>query len=179
MSVKYCASRKGIQSTRALDVTAVARWAQGSLPVDRPRYACHNSRISEMTSTAVTHAVRAFKALGHPARLRIVAMLRAGELCACQVTAVLHLAPSTVSAHLAELRRAGLVVERKEGRWVHYRLAQTKDAIEIGEWLWERIKRDPRIRGDAAVVRQLRKVPVAELCAADLDLDRLAISRTA
>ena len=122
--------------------------------------------------------VQTYKALGHPARLRIVAMLETGELCACQITAVLSLAPSTVSAHLAELRRAGLIAERKEGRWVHYCLSQSEDVEGITTWLWQRIKRDPQVRSDRAVVKQLRKVPVADLCSADLDLDRLAVMRT-
>ena len=111
--------------------------------------------------------------------MRIVAMLKRGELCACQITAVLDLAPSTVSAHLAELRRAGLITERKDGRWVHYRLAQSEEADQIAQWLWHRVKRDPQVRSDAAVVKQLRKVPVADLCSADLDLDQLAIGRSA
>ncbi len=123
--------------------------------------------------------VQTYKALGHPARLRIVAMLKRGELCACQITAVLDLAPSTVSAHLAELRRAGLIVERKDGRWVHYRLARSEDVEHIAQWLWHRVKRDPQVRSDAAVVKQLRKVPLADLCSADLDRDRLAVARRA
>ncbi len=89
-------------------------------------------------------------------------MLRAGELCACQIVAVLRLAPSTVSAHLAELRRAGLVTERKDGRWVYYSLAPSDAAHEIGDGLWQRARRDPQIRDDATVVKQLRAVPVEE-----------------
>jgi len=84
-----------------------------------------------MAAFFLSDIVHVHKALGHPARLRIVAMLRSGELCACQITAVLQLAPSTVSSHLAELRRAGLLTERKDGRWIHYRLAQSEDAVEI------------------------------------------------
>ena len=68
-------------------------------------------------------AVGVLKAMGHPVRLRILALLRNGELCVCQITALLALANSTVSAHLADLKRAGLVSKRKEGRWVFYRLA--------------------------------------------------------
>lgn len=127
----------------------------------------------------VSELVQTYKALGHSARLRIATMLRTGELCACQITAVLDLAPSTVSAHLAELRRTGLIVERKEGRWVHYRVAESDEAVEMLEWLWQRVKRDGQIRSDAAVVRQLRRVPLADLCAADLDLSELSVSRTA
>ncbi len=131
----------------------------------------------EMTPDKLSTVVQVYKALGHPARARIVAMLRTGELCACQITAVLDLAPSTVSAHLADLRRAGLIMERKEGRWIYYRLEETRDAGEIGEWLWQRIRRDPQICSDASVVKQLRAVPVERLCSVDLDLGQLAISR--
>lgn len=130
-----------------------------------------------MTADNVSRVVQVYKALGHPARIRIVAMLRTGELCACQITAVLDLAPSTVSAHLADLRRAGLIKERKEGRWINYRLAETQDARGIGEWLWLRLRRDPQVCSDASVVKQLRAVPVEQLCSVDLDLGQLAISR--
>ncbi len=59
-----------------------------------------------MTRSPLSNQVDRYKALGHPVRLRILAMLRDGGLCVCQITAVLGLASSTVSAHLAELRRA-------------------------------------------------------------------------
>ena len=127
------------------------------------------SRIYEMTTISHPDLVLLFKALGHPARLRIVAMLRSGELCACQITAVLDLAPSTVSAHLAELRRAGLIGERKDGRWVHYSLSDSADVAEISEWLCQRVRRDPQIRSDTAVVKRLRAVPVEELCRSGID----------
>ena len=73
-------------------------------------------------------AVEISRALGHPARLRAVAMLRTGELCVCQITEVLQLAQSTVSSHLRELRRAGLITERKDGRWVYFALATDHEA---------------------------------------------------
>ncbi len=131
-----------------------------------------------MTASSLPDLVQVYKALGHPARLRIVAMLRTGELCACQITVVLGLAPSTVSAHLAELRRSGLITERKDGRWVYYRLGQSEDATEISEWLCQRVRRDPQICSDAAVVRQLRAMPVEELCRMGLDAFQLAVSLT-
>jgi len=131
-----------------------------------------------MTVPILANIVRLYKALGHPARLRIVAMLRSGELCACQITAVLELAPSTVSAHLAELRRAGLVEERKAGRWVHYRLAETDATLAVLEALWQQLKRDTQIRNDHTVVKRLRTVSVEQLCRVDLDLAQLAISRS-
>ena len=55
-----------------------------------------------MMNENMASAIAASRALGHPARLRTVAMLGSGELCVCQITEVLKLAPSTVSAHLRE-----------------------------------------------------------------------------
>ena len=65
--------------------------------------------------------LNAVKALANPARLRILAALERGECCVCQLTAILGLAPSTVSAHLSELRRAGFLLDRKDGKIVFWR----------------------------------------------------------
>jgi DNA-binding transcriptional ArsR family regulator len=104
-------------------------------------------------------------------------MLRGGGLCACQVTSVLQLAPSTVSAHLADLRRAGLVVERKDGRWVTYSLASEADAAALLERVWALVGEDPQAEADARLVRLLRPIPVEELCRVDLDFTRLGLQR--
>jgi len=125
-----------------------------------------------MSTPTLAPLVDTYKALAHPARLRILAMLRGGELCVCQVTAVLGLAASTVSAHLAELRRAGLVDEQKEGRWVRYRLRE--GAGDLGP-LWPRLDADPQAQADTALLVRLRRVPLETLCRADLDLSRLGI----
>jgi DNA-binding transcriptional ArsR family regulator len=63
-----------------------------------------------------------FKALADESRLRTFNVLQRGELCVCQITELLNLAPSTVSKHMSILRQAGLVESRKEGRWIYYRL---------------------------------------------------------
>lgn len=119
--------------------------------------------------------VDVYKALGHPVRLRILAMLRTGELCACQITAVLKLAPSTVSAHLGELRRAGVVVERKEGRWVIFRHADDAQARALIAAALAGLAGDGRIEADARIVKHLRRVPMEKLCRADLNLARVGI----
>jgi ArsR family transcriptional regulator len=72
----------------------------------------------------VRPASRLFKALGDETRLRIVALLSHGELCVCHLEAALGLAQPAVSRHLATLRAAGVVADRRAGRWVHYRLAR-------------------------------------------------------
>lgn len=64
-------------------------------------------------------------ALSEPKRLLALGMLSQGELCLCDLTEALELSPSTVSNHMAILKRAGLVESRKEGRWAHFRLADT------------------------------------------------------
>jgi ArsR family transcriptional regulator len=130
-----------------------------------------------MTASYLDYATQIHKALGHPARLRMVAMLRGGELCACQITAVLGLAPSTVSQHLAELKQAGLVTERKDGRWVHYAPQDSPEARAILSASGGKLAGDPVMAADAHVLAQLRRISLAELCRVHLDLRRLGITR--
>ena len=63
-----------------------------------------------------------FHALSDPTRLRIVAALREGELCVCNLTGLLDAQQSRLSFHLKTLKDAGLVVDRRDGRWIHYSL---------------------------------------------------------
>ena len=70
-----------------------------------------------------------FKALADGTRLRILALLAGGEICVCEIHAALKLPQPTVSRHLAYLRRSGLVDTRRDGLWVHYRLAQLDDTV--------------------------------------------------
>ena len=64
-----------------------------------------------------------FRALADSTRVRILGLLAAGEICVCHIHESLRLSQPLVSRHLAYLRRAGLVEARKEGLWVHYRIA--------------------------------------------------------
>ncbi len=127
--------------------------------------------------TKLARSVEAHRALGHPARQRLVAMLRDGELCVCQLTVVLELAASTVSAHLNELKRAGLLVETKRGRFVMYRWSSEPAAKALLAELFARIAADDQVAADAKLVRSLRKVGVEELCRVELDLSRVGIRR--
>ena len=70
-----------------------------------------------------------FKALADRTRLRILGLLAAGEICVCDIHVSLGIPQPTASRHLAYLRRTGLVDARKQGLWVHYRLAQLPDAV--------------------------------------------------
>ena len=64
------------------------------------------------------------RSIADTTRVRILKMLEPGELCVCQITAILGLAPATVSKHLSLLKMAGLLSQRKDGRWVFYRLSK-------------------------------------------------------
>lgn len=122
-----------------------------------------------MTIATLPETAQLYKTLGHPARLRVLAMLRSGELCACQITTVLSLAPSTISAHLAELRRAGLITQRKSGRWVHFKLCGERRARRILKLVGQQLEAEPQVRRDETTVRRLRLVPVEELCRPEPD----------
>ena len=67
-------------------------------------------------------AARIFHALSDPTRLEILERLRAGERCVCELQDALDAAQSRLSFHLRILRDAGLVSDRKDGRWVYYTL---------------------------------------------------------
>ena len=69
-----------------------------------------------------SRAVDLFHALSDETRLEIVQRLRSGERCVCDLTDLLSAAQSRLSFHLKVLKDAGLVSDRKEGRWVHYSL---------------------------------------------------------
>lgn len=93
------------------------------------------------------------KALSDENRVRIVKMLERDELCVCEITARLGLAPSTVSKHLSLLRAAGLVADRKQGLWVYYRLEETAlnpHTPRVLALLQQVLNEDPTIVADAA-----------------------------
>jgi ArsR family transcriptional regulator len=63
-----------------------------------------------------------FKSLSDETRLRIIKLLEKGELCVCDITAALDMVQPKVSFHLNTLKAAGLIKDRKAGRWIHYSL---------------------------------------------------------
>lgn len=106
------------------------------------------------------------KALANPARLRILAALERGECCVCQLTAMLDLAPSTVSAHLSELRKAGFLLDRKDGKIVNYRLSE---GPALRGWLrtvFAALKDDEKVAADRAMLDKVKSVDIETFCAA-------------
>ncbi len=80
--------------------------------------------MNKQTTEPLDVSIELFKAFADPVRLRLLNLLVDGEVCVCHLHEALDLPQSTVSRHLAYLRKRGLVVGRKEGLWVHYRLAK-------------------------------------------------------
>lgn len=74
------------------------------------------------TAPAPARAAQLFHALSDETRLGILEMLRHGERCVCDLQADLDAAQSRLSFHLRVLREAGLVEDRREGRWAYYRI---------------------------------------------------------
>ena len=69
-----------------------------------------------------------FKALADHTRLRVIHPLGTDEVCVCSVVEALQSTQPKISRHLAYLKRAGLVKARRDGKWIHYRIAEPADA---------------------------------------------------
>ena len=109
----------------------------------------------------------ALKAAADPTRTRILKLLEAGPLCVCQIQAVLGLAPSTVSKHLATLKVAGLAEDRRDGRWIHYALTEAGRnpyAAGVLALLKGTPDKDPAILADRRRLREVRAIPIDALC---------------
>lgn len=132
-----------------------------------------------MTIGPLAQTTATLKALAHPARLRLLTMLRAGGLCVCQAAAALGSPVSTVSEHLSELKRAGLVAKRRQGRWVTYSLGVAPAARALLRQVFELIAADALISQDAGIVKRVRRVSPTDLCDAGLDLGRFGIKHSA
>ncbi len=104
------------------------------------------------------------KALADETRLTVLTMLQDGEMCVCEIMEALPLSQPAVSHHLKLLRQAGLVTDRRQGKWIYYRI--DLEALEaVGELLentvilpvrrrqaaaWGRPRRHPRCKSDSA-----------------------------
>ncbi|MGP8258981.1 MAG: ArsR/SmtB family transcription factor [Acidobacteriaceae bacterium] len=95
---------------------------------------------------------RFFQALGDATRLRLLNLMGDQELCVCYFVEILKQAQPKISRHLAYLRRAGIVAARREGKWMHYRIAPPADAgaaqllLQTLAWL----KQDRAMQADRA-----------------------------
>ena len=77
-----------------------------------------------MNTVAANPVDRMFRAFSDPTRLRILNLLLRGELCVCEIVNTLKVPQPMASRHLAYLKKSGLVEARRDGLWMHYRLAK-------------------------------------------------------
>ena len=117
-----------------------------------------------MDAVSMTPLVDLLKVLAHPMRLRLLALLRDGELCVCQIVDVLGVPTSTISEHLAALRKAGLLVERRDGRWVHYGLSPKPELVGLLQALWPHVDAVGQVAQDNRAVKVIRGIPVEGTC---------------
>jgi DNA-binding transcriptional ArsR family regulator len=110
---------------------------------------------------------RVMKTVADPTRVRILKLLEKGEMCVCQVIAILEFNQSTISKHLFLLKMAELVKERKEGKWVYYSLDGSggspyarKMLRSLRGWLGD----DPVIARDRKREAIARAVGPIEIC---------------
>jgi DNA-binding transcriptional ArsR family regulator len=107
------------------------------------------------------------KALADESRVRALLALRGGELCVCQLIALLGLAPSTVSKHLFILRQAELVSARKKGRWIYYRLPGEEalaPVLQTLEWLDNLFRDNEQVLADENHLQTILRTTPEELC---------------
>jgi DNA-binding transcriptional ArsR family regulator len=109
------------------------------------------------------------KAAADPTRLRILALLRTGPLCVCQLTAVLRASQPAVSRHLGLLRRAALIDADRRGQWVWYRrvrVPRRSVRSALLDWIDRSLAADPRTRRDRNALRSPRIRRLVAACPA-------------
>ena len=110
----------------------------------------------EYMASQLTQMEGLFRALADATRLRILGLLLTGEVCVCHIHESLRIPQPRASRHLAYLRKAGLVETRREGLWIHYRLADLGDPVvrTIGETVRHALTHMDAIRRDAERLRK-------------------------
>lgn len=100
-----------------------------------------------------------FAAFSDPTRLRVLHLLRDGELCVGDLVTILDLPQSTISRHLAYLRRSTLVETRRSGLWMYYSLSAPSSEFhrKLLDCLAACFANVPELKKDGARVKRLRK----------------------
>ena len=103
-----------------------------------------------MNSEMLVELESFFMALADKTRLRLLNLMRNGEICVCFFTEVLEESQPKISRHLAYLRNAGLVEARRDGKWMHYSLNPPKDehGLELFAALLKTLESDKEMQAD-------------------------------
>lgn len=100
--------------------------------------------------------VTLFAALADRTRLRLLNLLQCGEICVCYFVEILGETQPKISRHLAYLRRAGVVHARRDGKWIHYRLARPDDpsAAAVLDATLSAVAEDKQMQRDRAAIQR-------------------------
>ncbi len=125
-SKKLLLQLRETQSMSCIPEEAINRMTR--LIGDAEKAECKVEKLRSITSKLNEEDIEVqaeiFKAMSDPCRLKILLLLREGELCGCEIMVGLDRPQSTTSHHLSILKDAGLIKERKDGRWSRYRLSE-------------------------------------------------------
>lgn len=101
-----------------------------------------------------------FAALADENRLRLLYLMKEGEICVCYLQGVLQTNQPKISRHLAYLKRAGLVEARRDGKWMHYRLKKLESSQEkVLSEILQRLEKEAPIKKDAQRLKQIQCCP--------------------
>lgn len=105
------------------------------------------------------------KSISDKNRLRIFsALLVHNELCACQITEFLNVAGATASRHLGLMVSAGVLKNRKQGRWIYFRLnKENKSLIPLFDWVKEMVRGSKQVEQDLETLKDILRIPCEEL----------------
>ena len=123
-----------------------------------------------MSTDSITALASRMQALSNTTRLRVLLVLRGGTLSVCQIAAALDVPAATVSSHLVELRRGGIVSEAKKGRFVWYALRHHDDVVPWLRLVARQSAEDPQVREDLERTARIRSVP-PEMLVASIECD--------
>jgi len=108
--------------------------------------------------------IKILKAISDNTRLRIISLIfHKSGLCVCEITEIIGLSQSTVSAHLKKLLDAGLITYSKNGLWINYYINKDLEKIFLNllSILMDQLKNDKKIKED---LKKVRKVSRLEIC---------------
>lgn len=97
-----------------------------------------------------------YAALADENRLRLLHLIKNGDICVCYLQGVMQTNQPKISRHLAYLKRAGLVEARRDGKWMHYRLRKLDAGLaEILADTLKRLEEEPQIKRDSERLKQI------------------------
>lgn len=120
--------------------------------------------------------VEIFKACADATRLRLLVLLSERELCVCELVDILQMPQGKISRHLAVLRRAGLVADRRDGTWIHYSLQPVDEGLagRLKDYLATEARAMDVAVADLDRLRHL--ADCGEICARQADAAQLAMA---